>query len=82
MFHSMLITFLVRHINSYQYSQGWSQEGILGSRVEKLVANLAPSLMGSCPEVSLLGELVELRQVLNSVDSGFFGPTTRTGKPC
>ena len=31
------------------------QGGILGSRTEKLVANLAPSLMSSCPEVSLLG---------------------------
>ncbi|CAJ1399976.1 unnamed protein product, partial [Effrenium voratum] len=30
------------------------QAGILGTRVEKLVANQAPKLLGSCPEVSLL----------------------------
>ncbi|CAK9036564.1 unnamed protein product [Durusdinium trenchii] len=43
------------------------QEGILGSRVEKLVANLAPSLMGSCPEVSLLGRIVVVERICQSL---------------
>ncbi|CAL1136957.1 unnamed protein product, partial [Cladocopium goreaui] len=43
------------------------QGGILGSRTEKLVANLAPSLMSSCPEVSLLGRLVVVERICQSL---------------
>ncbi|CAJ1429340.1 unnamed protein product, partial [Effrenium voratum] len=43
------------------------QAGILGTRVEKLVANQAPKLLGSCPEVSLLGRIVVVERLCQSL---------------
>eukprot|EP00434_Breviolum_minutum_P034720 symbB.v1.2.030734.t1/scaffold3495.1/size92607/4 len=42
------------------------QAGILGTRVEKLVANLASSMSG-CPEVSVLGRLVVSERLCRSL---------------